>query len=67
MPRLETTELVLIRCIIVNNNQQQNSRVLPKFVNLNKSSGQLLNISPKNLIFSEKFKSQFPNLLEVED
>ena len=52
MPHLEITEVVLIYCNIVNNDYQQDSRVLNKFVP-NKSFGQLLNISPKNFIFSK--------------
>ena len=32
VPRLIITEVVLIRCIIVNNDYQQNSRVLYTFV-----------------------------------
>ena len=46
VPNLEIAEVVLVYCNIVNNNYQQNSRVLYKFVP-NKSFGQLLNISPK--------------------
>ena len=40
---LETTEVVLVHCNIVNNNYQQNSRVLHAFIP-NKSFGQLLDI-----------------------
>ena len=32
MPHLETTEVVLIHCNIGNNNYQQNSRMLHRFV-----------------------------------
>ena len=46
----EITEVVLIHCNIVNNNYQQDSRVLYIFVP-NKSLGQLLDISPENFIF----------------
>ena len=49
-PHLEITEVVLIHCNIVNNNYQQDSRVLCTFVS-NKTFGQLLDISPKNFIF----------------
>ena len=45
---LEVTNLVLVRCNIVNNNYQQDSSVLYTFVP-NKSFGQLLDISPKNI------------------
>ena len=47
---LEITEIVLVHCKIVNNDCQQDSRVLYKSV-LNKSFGQLLNISPENFVF----------------
>ena len=43
---LEITEVVLVHCNIVNNDYQQDSRVLYTFVP-NKSFGQLLDISPK--------------------
>ena len=58
MPHLETTEVVLIHCNIVNNDYQQDSRVLYTFVP-NKSLGQLLDISPKNVIFLKIFNSEF--------
>ena len=41
------TEVVLIHCNIVNNNYQQDSRVLHTFVH-NKSFGQLLDILREN-------------------
>ena len=43
VPNLEITEVVLVHYNIVNNNCQQNSRVLYTFVP-NKSFGQLLDI-----------------------
>ena len=57
-PHLEITELVLVHCNIVNNNYQQDSRVLFTFVP-NKFFGQLLDISPKNSIFLKTFNSEF--------
>ena len=48
VPYLEITEVVLVHCNIVNNTYQENSRVLYTFVP-NRSFGQLLAISPKNL------------------
>ena len=54
MPYLEFTEVVVIHCNFVNNSYQQNSRVLYTFVP-NKLFGQLLDISPKNLIFLKTF------------
>ena len=50
VPHLEITEVVLVRCNIVNNNYQRDLRLLYKFV-LNKPFGSLLEISPKNHIF----------------
>ena len=50
MPHFETTEVVLVHFNIVNNNYQQDSRVLHTLVT-NKSCGSLLRISPKNHTF----------------
>ena len=58
VPNLEITEVVSIHCNIANNNYQRNSRVLYTF-DPNKLFGQLLNISPKNFIFSKTFDSEF--------
>ena len=50
VPHLEITEVVLVNCNIVNNDYQQDSRVVYTFAP-NKSFGTLLNISPSNHIF----------------
>ena len=50
VPRLEITEVVLVHCNIVNSNYQKDSRVLCTFVP-SKIFGQLVHISPKNLLF----------------
>ena len=50
IPHLEITEVVLVYCDIVNNDYQQDSRVLHTFVP-NKSFGSLLEISPTNNLF----------------
>ena len=50
VPHLEITEVVLIHCSIVNNDYQQNSRVLYRLL-FNRSFGQLLDIWPKNFTF----------------
>ena len=74
---LENTEVVLVHCKIVNNDYQQDSRVLYKFV-LNKPFGSLLEISPKSHIFLKTFNSEFQDIrvwftdqnsqpLEIED
>ena len=70
-------ELVLIHCNVVNNNYQQNLRILYTFVP-NKPFGNLLGISPPSHIFLKKFISEFQKIkvwftdqnskpLEVED
>ena len=58
MHHLEITEVVLIHSNIVNNDYQQDSRVLYTFVP-NKSVGQLLDMSPKNFTFLKTFNSEF--------
>ena len=57
-PYLEITEAILVHCNVVNNSYQQNSRVLYTFA-LNKSLGQLLDISLENFIFLKTFDSEF--------
>ena len=50
VPHLEIVELVLIHCNLVNNNYQQNSRILCTFTS-DKSFGSLPQISPPNHTF----------------
>ena len=57
-PYIEVTEVVLIHWNVVNNSYQQNSRVLYIFIT-NKSFGQLLDISRKNLYFKKDFIQNF--------
>ena len=45
MPKLESVEVVLVHCSLVNDNYQQASKVLFTFVP-NKKFGQLMNIAP---------------------
>ena len=77
VPHLEIVDLILIYCNFVNNNYQQNSRILYIFVP-NKPFGSLLEISPPNHIFLKAFNSEFQEIkvwftdenskpLEVED
>ena len=54
----EIIEVVLVHCNIVNNDYQQDLRVLYAFVP-NKLFGQLLDISRKNFIFLKTFDSEF--------
>ena len=75
VPHLEITEVVLVHCNIVNNDYQQDSRVLYTFVS-NKPFVSLLEISPTNHIFLKTFNSEFQEVwftdqnsrpLEIED
>ena len=77
VPRLEIVELVLVHCNLVNNDYQQDSRILYAFVP-NKTFGSLLEISPTNHAFLKTFNSEFQEIkvwftdqtstpLEVED
>ena len=61
VPHLEITEVVLVHCNIVNNDYQQDSRVLYTFVP-NKPFGSLLEISPANHIFLKTFNSEYDEI-----
>ena len=74
---LEITEVALVHCHIVNNDYQQDSRVLYTFVP-NKPFGSILEISPTNHIFLKTINSEFQTIevwftdqnsqpLEIED
>ena len=76
-PRLHINEVVLADCNIANNDYKQDSRVLYTLIP-NKSFGQLLHISPSNIIFLKIFNSELSYIpvwltdqtskpLEVED
>ena len=58
---LEITEEVLVHFNIVNNNYQQDSRVLYTFVP-NKPFGSLLEIYPRNHTFLKTFSSEFQTI-----
>ena len=77
VPHLEGVELVLVHCSLVNNDYQQDSRILYTFVP-NKTFGSILEISPTNHVFLKTFNSEFQEIkiwftdqtntpLEVED
>ena len=59
MPYLEINEVILVHCNIANNDYHQDSRVFFTFLS-NKSFGQLLDVSPKRVIFFKTFNSEFP-------
>ena len=58
VPRLEVVELVLVHCNLVNNDYQQDSRILYAFVP-NKTFGSLLEISPTNHVCLKTLNSEF--------
>ena len=59
--QLEVAELVLVHCNLVNNDYQQDSRILYTFVP-NKKFGNLLEISPSNHVFLKTFNSEFQEI-----
>ena len=62
VPHLEITEVVLVHCNMVNNDYQQDSRVLYTFIP-NKSFVSLLDISPSNHIFLKTFSPEYDELI----
>ena len=77
VPHLEITEVVLVHCNIVNNDHQQDSRILYTFLP-NKPFSSLLEISPTNHIFLKILNSEYDEIkvwftdqnskpLEIED
>ena len=77
VPHLEVFELALVHCNLVNNDYQQDSRILYTFVP-NKTFGSLLEILSTNHIFLKTFNSEFQEIkiwltdqtskpLEIED
>ena len=61
MPHLEITEVILVHCNLINNDYQQDSRILYTFVR-NKPFGSLIEISPTNHIFLKTFNSEFQEI-----
>ena len=77
VPRLETVEVVLVHCNLVNNKYQQASKVLFTFAP-NKQFGQLITITPHSPTMLKTTNAEFPfieiwftyqnnRLLEIED
>ena len=58
VPLLQITEVALVHCNLVNNDYQQNLRILYTFAP-NNLFGQLLEISSTNWMFSKTFNSVF--------
>ena len=63
VPKLESVEVVLVHCNLVNNNYQQASKVLFTFVP-NKQFGQLINISLHSLTILGTTNTEF-SFIEV--
>ena len=61
VPHLETAQVVLVHCNIVNNDYKQDSRVLYTFVP-NEPFGSLLEISPTNHILLKTFNSEYDEI-----
>ena len=61
VPHLEIAEVVLVHCDVVNNDYQQDSRVLYLFVP-NKPFGSLLEISSTNHIFLKTLNSEYSEI-----
>ena len=61
MPYFEIKEEVLVHCNTVNNDYQQDSRVLYTIVP-NKLFGSLLEMSPTNQIFSKTSNSEYDEI-----
>ena len=77
VPKLESVEVVLVHCNLINNNYQQASKVLFTFVP-NKQFEQLINISPHSLTMLSTTNREFSSIevwftdqnsepLEIED
>ena len=65
VPHLEIIEVVLVHFSFVKNDYQQDIRVLYAFIP-NKSFGQLLDVSRKNLVIFKNFDLK-TSYIEVED
>ena len=63
VPKLESVEVTLIHCDLVNNNYQQTLKVLFTFVP-NKQFGQLINIAPHSLTMLGTANTEF-SFIEV--
>ena len=58
VPKLESVDLVLLHCNLVNNSYQQAPKVLFTFVP-NKKYGQLITVSPNSLIMLKTINNEF--------
>ena len=58
VPKLDSVDLVLVHCNLVNNSYQQASKVFFTFVP-NKKYGQLITVSPETLIMLKTVNTEF--------
>ena len=58
VPKIESVEVVLVHCNVVNSSYQQTSKVLFTFVP-NKQFGQLITISPHSLMMLKTTNTEF--------
>ena len=58
VPELESVEVVLVHCNLINNNYQQTSKVLFTFIP-NKQFGQVINIAPHSLTMLGTTNTEF--------
>ena len=63
MPKLESVEVILVHCNLVNNNYQQTSKVLFTLLP-NKQFGQVINIAPHSLTMLDTTNTEF-SFIEV--
>ena len=63
VPKLESVDLVLVHCNVVNNSYQQAYKVLFTFVP-NKKYGQLITVSPETLIMLKTVNTEF-SVIEI--
>ena len=61
VPKLESVEVVLVHCNLVNNSYQQASKVLLSFVP-NEQFGQLITISPHSLSMLKTTNKEFQSI-----
>ena len=61
LTKLESVEVVLVHCNLVNNNYQQASKVLFTLVP-NKQFGELINIAPHSLIMLSTTNTKFSSI-----
>ena len=61
MPKLESVEVVLVHCCLVNNNYHQASNALLTFVP-NKQFGQLITIAPHSLTMLNTANTKFSSI-----